>query len=184
MNRAFTSREKVLLVVLAVLLIGIGYFKLILEPINTNIETYQANTNAEQDEIIVNTATLTKMRNMQQELEEIHASGDAKPMPAYDNSDCLLVELNRILSEADDYSLNFGGTSVLDGDYIVRRPLSLTFTASSYEQARSILTALHDSDNINQITDLSVRFTGGSDERVDVSLSIAYYELKESNSEG
>ena len=33
MNRAFTTREKVLLVILAVLIIGIGYFKLLLEPI-------------------------------------------------------------------------------------------------------------------------------------------------------
>ena len=179
MNRAFTTREKVLLVILAVLLIGIGYFKLILEPINSSIETYQSNTAAEQDEILLNTVTLTQMKMMQTELDEIHASGDAKPLPSYDNSDKLLVELNQILDKSDDYSLNFSGTSVLDGGYIVRRPLSLTFTTKTYDEARTILTELHDSDNINQISDLSISFTDNNDtSRVEVSLSIAYYELE------
>ena len=101
MNRAFTTREKILLVILAVLLIGIGYFKLILEPINSSIETYQSNTAAEQDEILLNTVTLAQMKMMQTELDEIHASGNAKPLPSYDNSDKLLVELNQILDKSD-----------------------------------------------------------------------------------
>ena len=175
MNRAFTTRENVLLIILAILLIGIGYWKFVLEPINDSIAVYQENTTAEQDEIMIDTVTLSKMKEMERELEEIYASGEAKPLPVYDNSDELLVELNRIMSNSDDYSLNFGSATVLDGGYIVRRPLSLTFTAGSYEQARSILTELHDSDDINQISDLTVKF---SDRTVDVSLSIAYYELK------
>ena len=40
MNRAFSTREKVLLVILALLLIGVGYFKLLLEPINESIDNY------------------------------------------------------------------------------------------------------------------------------------------------
>jgi len=41
MKRAFTTREKVMLLVLTVLLIVIAYFKLILEPINNSIDEYQ-----------------------------------------------------------------------------------------------------------------------------------------------
>ena len=51
MKRAFTTREKVMLLVLTVLLIVIAYFKLILEPINNSIDEYQSETAAEQDEI-------------------------------------------------------------------------------------------------------------------------------------
>ena len=40
MKRAFTTREKVMLLVLTVLLIVIAYFKLILEPINNSIDEY------------------------------------------------------------------------------------------------------------------------------------------------
>ena len=176
MRRAFTTREKVLLVILAVLVIGIGYFKLLLEPINDRIAEYQADTASEQDALLQNTALLTRMRQMQSELDEIHAAGNVKPLPAYDNSDALLVELNTVLSRSRDYSLNFGATATLDDSpYILRRPLSLTFTADTYAQARSILNSLHDSSNINQISDLSLSFQ--KDNTVSVTLTIAYFEL-------
>ena len=68
MNRAFTTREKVLLVILAVLIIGIGYFKLLLEPINTSVENYRNMTASEQDEILVNTALLQKKKQTARQL--------------------------------------------------------------------------------------------------------------------
>lgn len=176
MNRAFTNREKVLLVILAVLLIVIGYFKLILEPINNNIETYQADAAAEQDEILQNTVILTRMKQMQHELEEIYAADDAKPLPDFDNSEKLLVELNRILSASDDYSLSFSQVRRLDGDYIVCRPVSLSFHTDTYQAARALIDALAASDAINQISDLSMTMSDGSD-GVRVSLTITYFEL-------
>lgn len=192
MNRAFTTREKVLLVILAVLIIGIGYFKLLLEPINNSIENYQNMAASEQDEILVNTALLQKKKQMEQELEELFASGDPTPIPVYDNSGTVLVELHRILDKSLDYSLNFSGTSPMDVDYLIRRPVSMTFQAASYEQARAILNELHDSENINCISDLSIQVNNGSlnsrneiihwdldddsDYWVTVSLTITYYE--------
>lgn len=192
MNRAFTTREKVLLVILAVLIIGIGYFKLLLEPINTSIENYQNMTASEQDEILVNTALLQKKKQMETELEELFASGDPTPIPVYDNSGKLLVELHRILDKSLDYSLNFSGVSTMDVEYLVRRPVSLTFQASTYAQARTIIDELHDSDNVNCISDLSMQINNGnldytneiihwdedddSDYYITVSLVITYYE--------
>ena len=192
MNRAFTTREKVLLVNLAVLIIGIGYFKLLLEPINTSIENYRNMTATEQDEILVNTALLQKKKQMETELEELFASGDPTPIPVYDNSGNLLVELHRILDKSLDYSLNFSGVSTMDVEYLVRRPVSLTFQASTYAQARAIIDELHDSDNVNCISDLSMQINNGnldyineiihwdedddSDYYITVSLVITYYE--------
>lgn len=192
MNRAFTTREKVLLVILAVLIIGIGYFKLLLEPINTSIENYQNMTASEQDEILINTALLQKKKQMETELEELFASGDPTPIPVYDNSGNLLVELHRILDKSLDYSLNFSGVSTMDVEYLVRRPVSLTFQASTYAQARAIINELHDSDNVNCISDLSMQINNGnldytneiihwdedddSDYYITVSLVITYYE--------
>ena len=192
MNRAFTTREKVLLVILAVLIIGIGYFKLLLEPINTSIENYRNMTASEQDEILVNTALLQKKKQMETELEELFASGDPTPIPVYDNSGNLLVELHRILDKSLDYSLNFSGVSTMVVVYLVRRPVSLTFQAPTYAQARAIIDELHDSDNVNCISDLSMQINNGnldytneiihwdedddSDYYITVSLVITYYE--------
>ena len=68
MNRAFTTREKVLLVILALLLIGVGYFKLLLEPVNESIDRYASQTAAEQDAMLQDTAQLVRLRQMEQEL--------------------------------------------------------------------------------------------------------------------
>ena len=176
MGRSFTNREKVLMVILAVLLIGILYFKVLLEPVNDSIAQYEQDTETEQTEIVKNTAQVTKMKKMQEELTELKKSGDAKPLPSYDNSDAMLVELNSILASASDYSLTFGSTETLEEEsYILRRPVSLVFYAGSYQQARSILDALHNSDNVNQISDLTITFK--DDQSVAVTLSISFFEL-------
>ena len=178
MNRAFTTREKVLLVVLAVLLIGVGYFKLLLEPVNDSIDRYTQSAAAEQDEILQNTVLLAQKRQMEQELQAIYETGGAVPLPSYDNAESLLVDLNHILADSEDYALNFGSTSELEGGYIVCRPLSLQFSAKSYAAARGILAALHDSANVNQISDLSCSLPQDTDGRVDVTCSVTFYELK------
>jgi Tfp pilus assembly protein PilO len=176
MNYTFSKREKILILVFAVLLLGIFYFKFFLEPLNDSIEQVQINTETEQTALVQNTAKLTKMRVMEQELEEIKAQGNVKPLPAYDNSEVMLTDLNSILSAASDYSLSFGTTSALkDASYIMVRPVTLVFVASSYDTARSIIDELHESANINQISNISMTFTG--DSAVNVSLDLNYYEL-------
>lgn len=178
MNRAFSTREKVLLVILALLLIGVGYFKLLLEPINESIDNYTQLASSEQDAMLQGTAQLVQLRQMEQELEVIHESGEAVPLPAYDNAEGLLVELNHILAASTEYTLNFGTVDMLDGGYIVRRPLSLQFSAKNYAAARGILAALHDSANVNQISDLSVSLPEDPDKGVQVTCSVTFYELK------
>ena len=88
------------------------------------------------------------------------------------------MELNHILAASTEYTLNFGTVDMLDGGYIVRRPLSLQFSAKNYAAARGILTALHDSANVNQISDLSVSLPEDSDKGVQVTCSVTFYELK------
>lgn len=62
MRHVFTTREKVLLVILAVLVIAVGYWKLILTPINDSIADLNAQTASEQDAILTNSARLSRMR--------------------------------------------------------------------------------------------------------------------------
>lgn len=185
MNRAFTTREKVMLVILCLLIIGIGYYKFLLEPINDQIENYNSMAAQEQDTIVQNMALVQKKREMEQELEQIFAENpDPTPIPSYDNSGVLMVELHSILDGTVDYTLSFADTSRLSGGYLIRRPLQLDFTAYTYSQARSIIDRLHDSKNINQISDLTItrvdRETKEIDEETDsisVSMVITYFEL-------
>ena len=175
MRHVFTTREKVLLVILAVLVIAVGYWKLILTPINDSIADLNAQTVSEQD------AILSRMRQMQQELETLLADPDAKPLPDYDNSERLLVELNTILSGTVDYTLSFGSTYLLeDGGSIICRPISLEYTCGSYTAARAVMDALHGSDYVNLISDVTLDLDAEHGTRV--NLTITYFELQSTGS--
>ena len=154
MKHVFTNREKILLVILAVLLIAVGYWKLILTPINESIDTLRQQTASEQDALI---------------------QDSAKPLPDFDNSAKLLVELNTILS-GTDYTLNFANPAPLEtGSAILARPISLTFEVSTYSAARAVLDALHDSQYVNLISDLNMDLKGST---VRTTLSLTYFELQ------
>ena len=177
MRHVFTTREKVLLVILAVLVIAVGYWKLILTPINDSIADLNAQTASEQDAILTNSARLSRMRQMQQELETLLADPDAKPLPDYDNSERLLVELNTILSGTVDYTLSFGSTYLLeDGGSIIW----LEYTCGSYTAARTVMDALHGSDYVNLISDVTLDLDAQHGTRV--NLTITYFELQSTGS--
>ena len=95
-----------------------------------------------------------------------------------------MVEIHSVLEGTVDYTLSFSDTSLLSGGYLLRRPLELEFSVTTYSQARSIINRLHDSKNINQISDLSItrvnRETKQTDEDADtirVKMVITYFEL-------
>lgn len=176
MNYEFSKREKTLLVILCVLLICIGYFKLVLEPINAQIDAYRADALTEQAEIDRNAVLLGKIRTMQKALEEIRAKGECRPIPDYDNSGALMLELHSTLARAREYSLEFG--AVTQNDYIISRPVTMSFRTDDYRSARSILTALHDSDSVNRLSDLRIETVReGEADSVSVFLTITYYEI-------
>lgn len=185
MNRPFTTREKVMLVILSLMIIGICYYKFLLEPINDQIEQYNQTAAGEQDIITQNMALIQKKKEMEQELEAIFAENpDPDPIPNYDNSGVLMVEIHSILDGTVDYTLSFSDTSLLSGGYLLRRPLELEFSVTTYSQARAIINRLYDSKNINQISDLSItrvnRETKQTDEDIDtlrVKMVITYFEL-------
>lgn len=181
MKHVFTNREKILLVILAIMLIAVGYWKLILTPINDDIADLQSRTASEQDAMIQSAAQLSQLNRMKSELETVLADPDAKPLPDYDNSERLLVELNTILSGTVDYTLSFGSTYLLeDGGSIICRPISLEYTCGSYTAARAVMDALHGSDYVNLISDVTLDLDAEHGTRV--NLTITYFELQSTGS--
>lgn len=175
MNRAFTQREKVLLLVLAVLIIVIGYVKLILQPINEEIESYESLTMEEQTAFSANQIKAARMNLMEKEIEKAKAKGVRREVPAYDNSSNLLPGLYQIMESSVDYSLDFGEL-VYDGN-VVQRPVEMTFQARTYKQARAIIDKLYKSGYAMQITDVNIDTKKATDTQlVSTSMSVTYFE--------
>ena len=153
MNRELTRRETVLLLILVVLVIFLGYFKLIFEPIQDQVAQYQDTTSQEQSELEQDLILLTRKQEMQRKIEEVRASGEERTIPQYDNSRRLMLDLHRILDSAVDYSLDFSQSTTQDS-YIVLRPVTMSFQTHTYAQARAIVDALSESENMNQISEM------------------------------
>lgn len=115
MNRELTGREKVMLLILIVLVMALGYYKLIFEPINDQVAAYRDSTEQEQTELTTELVRAEQLKKMESAVAELRQRGDVKPIPAYDNSKALMVELHRILASAQEYSLDFSaGTTEED----------------------------------------------------------------------
>ena len=175
MNRELTKRETAMLLFLVILVIALGYFKLIFEPIQDQTARYQSDTVQEQSELEL--VRLDQMQKMQQKIDEVRASGEERTIPEFDNSGKLMLDLHRILDTAMDYSLDFS-QSTTQNNYVVLRPVTMSFQTRTYAQARAIVDALSESENMNQISDLSIRMDEGSEgASVRTDLVITYFEV-------
>ena len=173
MKKKLSTKELVLVVILLMVVVALAFYKLYLTPLQAKIENFNSLADTEQIMLDTNTTIAMDMRRMESFIEEKKNDGETHAIPFYDNTLTLMNELNKTLSQTDSFSLNFGSTSA--DNYLVRRPVSLSYTCADYESARAILDQLNDSDNVNQITDLSVNL---GDEAVTMSMTIIYYEVQ------
>lgn len=168
-----------MLLILIVLVMALGYYKLIFEPINDQVAAYRDSTEQEQTELTTELVRAEQLKKMESAVAELRQRGDDKPIPAYDNSKALMVELHRILASAQEYSLDFSAGTT-EEDYIVLRPISLSYTTATYTQSRAILDALSGSDYMNKISDLSIQTeTGRGESGVKTAMVITYFEVRQ-----
>lgn len=144
LSRDFTSKEKVLLLVLALLLLALSYYRFLWMPTN---ESMDRAVNRRDDLQAVLTTTLLKearLKKMQNELDSLGKLELASRMGSYNNSKAELSLLNSVLEAADSYYISFTNVT-RDGDQI-RRNFNLLFTADNFAQVKQIIQHLTESE--------------------------------------
>jgi len=177
MKRKLTPREWTLLALLAAVAAISGYLMLFRTPMVQRRDAMRRETALCQEQLDAARLRLEEKRRMERELEELFA-GESGPLglAPYDNSQAVMVELHRILSAARDYSLAF---STVDAEEaIVRRSVSLSFTAPDYDSAKAILQELHDSVYRCLLEDLSVSVGRGSGSVTSVAGTVVFFEYR------
>ena len=175
MKKEFTQREKILLLVLTVLVIGLGYYKFVLQPINNRISEYRNMESEISLEYEQNLIKAGQMDTMQKEIQKEQAKGIRRTVALYDNSVNLMPELYRIMKNSIDYSLDFGEL-VFESDF-VKRPVEITFDTSTYRQARALIDRLYNSQYAMQVDGLTVTAKEATDKQVVTTyISIIYFE--------
>lgn len=176
MSRDFTLKEKILLGILTVILLGAVYYLAVDQPVRSALSeaaSEQENLNTELLVLQQKAATLSRMKN---ELETIQGNATYGQMGSYNNAKAELDELNQVLQDTDAYDVSFSNVT-RDGD-LIRRTFSLTFSAADYSKAEDLIKRLCEGpwrclvSNINIVAQEG-DFAQGA---VNVGLSATFYE--------
>ena len=175
MNRELTKREKVLLLIFAILLIAVGYYKLLLEPINNQIESYRSLTQEEQMQMETAQLQAVRMKQMEAEIAQAKAAGIERKIPDYDNSAVLLPQLYQIMDSTIEYAMDFDEIT-FEGN-IAARPVQIEFETANYQKARRVIDKLCTTGYAMQIEDMTIQEARTTDKRsVHTYLSITFFE--------
>lgn len=157
MNRAFTNREKALMVVLAVVLFACVYYLFVFTPSQEVINNAKSQAAQLETEVTLQQTMAAQKSSMEAELADKMASG-AKPKKTarYDSSDAFMKELDGILAGAQTYTLNFADPEKSEDGSTVRHSANINFTASSYTAAKDLIAKLVDSKYSSLVTDFSI----------------------------
>ena len=138
LSRDFTALEKIVLLVLILVLMGLGYYQFVDQPIRQGMEEAQAERDKLQGELDAINIRISDYNYQARELEA--AKELRQPMPSYNASEDELRILNDILTASRDYSFNFDKITLEDEQ--IRRNFTLSFTAPNFETARGIFSRL------------------------------------------
>ncbi len=157
MSREFTKREKILLVVMCALLLGILYFQFVYKPAKASIKKYDIEKL--QDELVTEQQKATKIKKMKSEMAS-NKTDNVGEIASYNNLTNEISALNDIFAAADTFNLNFS-EPVKDGQ-AVRRNIDISFTAGSYKTAEGIISDLYSCKYRCLIRTLNLSSSGGS----------------------
>lgn len=144
LSRDFTLKEKILLLILSLALIGLAYYQFIDQPVRRELDAAKYEKETLQIELDAVQMQLAQLKRMEQELENLSKDSTLGVMGSYNNSKAEIALLNDILEDTQQYSIAFSDVT-RNGD-LIRRNFTLQFTASDYEEAIQILTRLSRSE--------------------------------------
>ena len=145
-SKHFSRREKILLLILALLVLGSGYYFFVHQPVTDALERCAQQTDTLNTDITILTAKKQKQDEMQKELDEIKAQGNPPIVPDYDNLDKEIAFLYSVLETTFDYKLSVQSVQKAeDSSNIVRRSMALSFTCPNYSDAKRAIRMLQES---------------------------------------
>lgn len=172
MSREFTTTEKILIVVLSVVLLGLLYYKFVWLTTDDMIRELKSEEDSTRTQLDIANAKLQQLQKMQSELENMGINDDASRMESYNNSKRETAFLNHVLTGVSDYSISFSDIT-RDGDQI-RRSFSLQFATNSYKDAEDIVDDLSNGDYRCLVDDINYSLTDNG--VIYINLTATFFE--------
>lgn len=169
LSRNFSKKEIILIVVLAVMLLGLIYYRLFYVNIKSSIDSARAEASTLQTEVDMAQLKVAQIGKMEKDMQDL--SGTPK-MGSYNSSRPETIFLHNAFTGIPDYSISFDEVT-RNGDQI-RRNFSLQYKVGSYNEAQAILTKLTSGEYRCLIGDMSCKVD--KDGAATVNLEGTFYE--------
>ncbi len=178
LSRKFTTREKILLLILSVILLAELYFLLVHQRVKREFAEAQSRTEAATVSYNIERVKAEKKREMQAKIREAEKDASARPLPDYDNSTNVVAYLNGVMAATEEYNLVFNAVDF--SSYAAMRPINMNFSCQGYAAVRDIVAQLENGPYYCEVTGLSMSVaseTGDmTGELVSVQMTAVFYE--------
>ena len=172
LSRDFTTAEKILLAVLALILLGLVYYRFVDQNVRASITSSEAEYQQLRMELDALQINVSRLQGIQNQMDALEDEGNLSWMGSYNNSKEELKFLNDILADTLQYSVSFANVT-RNGDQI-RRSFTLQYTTNGYKAAQEIVSRLMNGRNRCLVSDL--RCTINNNGTVTMSQSATFYE--------
>lgn len=174
MSREFTLPEKILLSLLALILLGLVYYRFVDVPVRESIASANADAQMYQMQFDALQIREMKMRNLKAKHDELlaNADGNLSRMESYNNSKQEINFLNALLADTLQYTISFSDVS-RSGNQI-RRNFTLQYQTKGYDAAQEILLKLCNGEMRCLVGD--IRCTIDKDGKVTMNQTATFYE--------
>ena len=165
LNYTFNKREKVLLLILALILLALLWYIFVWQNAANEKLRIDAEIAETEAQTLVANNRISKLGTMREAIEEQKAAG-ATPsnLPDYDNTTALMAQLDSVLSTTKDYRLSFDELERSD-DGVISRGVTITFGCDSIEAGRAVMTKLENGPFACSIDSATITSTNSADNR-------------------
>ncbi len=181
LSRKFTTKEKVLLLILALILLAESYYLLVHQRVKKEMEEARTRTEAATAAYNEESARAEEKARMLQKIQEAEQDDSIHPLPDYDNSTNVVAYLNGVMASANEYNLVFN--TVTFSDYVAMRSINMSFSCRNYAAARDIVAQLENGAYYCEVTGLSMAAESGVNDitrgHVFVQMTAVFYEYLE-----
>ena len=177
LNRSFSRRESILLLILAVVLIVGVYYLVVVKGTSDTIQQNESEYAEVQTEVATGKTLLAQRKAMKAELDSLGSNASLPVVGTYDNLAAEVDALNGLLGNAEAYNISFDAPK-LSGT-TVRRDATITFTMSDTAQVTDVIKALDKGSWACDVKDVAVSAAFNSDgsmKNVSGSIMLTYYE--------
>ena len=172
LSRDFTRREKILLLLLALILVGLVYYRFVDQTVREAVTTARTESEALNSEITAYESRLMHLRDLQNQLDTMEEENNLSYMPSYNASKEEVAFLNDILANTINYSISFSNVTRA-GDQI-RRMFTLQYETTTLEEASLVMQKLCSYENRCRVGD--IRCTISETGYTTISAAATFYE--------